>query len=177
MAKSEVRYMSLRVSVTGHRPNKLYGYDMRNAGWAALEGRFLNWLLTHTDNTASGRTPIDLYTGMALGVDQIAAIAALDYRNLGHNINIHACIPCRNHPSAWPASSQRMYYEILTQVDYIHLIHDDEYQPKYMQDRNEFMVDNTDILLACWDGTKGGTGNCVRYAQSIGRTIERIPIR
>ena len=34
-----------------------------------------------------------------------------------------------------------------------------------MQKRNEYMVDNCDLLIACWSGVKkGGTYNCVKYA-------------
>jgi uncharacterized phage-like protein YoqJ len=36
-----------------------------------------------------------------------------------------------------------------------------------MQVRNEWMVDHCNDLLAVWDGSDGGTGNCVRYAQRI----------
>jgi len=33
-----------------------------------------------------------------------------------------------------------------------------------MQKRNEWMVDHSDYVIAVWDGSKGGTGNCVKYA-------------
>jgi uncharacterized phage-like protein YoqJ len=34
-----------------------------------------------------------------------------------------------------------------------------------MQIRNEWMVDHCDLLVALWDGSPGGTGNCIRYAK------------
>ncbi len=37
-----------------------------------------------------------------------------------------------------------------------------------MQVRNEYMVDRADLVLALWNGTPGGTGNCVRYARTRG---------
>jgi uncharacterized phage-like protein YoqJ len=37
--------------------------------------------------------------------------------------------------------------------------------------RNEFMVDAADILAAFFDGSPGGTANCVRYANSVGRRV------
>jgi uncharacterized phage-like protein YoqJ len=40
-----------------------------------------------------------------------------------------------------------------------------------MQDRNIWMVDHCDALIAVWDGTSGGTANCVRYAQKVGKPI------
>ena len=41
----------------------------------------------------------------------------------------------------------------------------DIYHPAKMQKRNEFMVDNCDILIALWNGTSGGTKNCINYAK------------
>ena len=38
-----------------------------------------------------------------------------------------------------------------------------------LQKRNEWMVDHCDILIAVWDGTSGGTANCVNYAQSVNK--------
>jgi uncharacterized phage-like protein YoqJ len=37
--------------------------------------------------------------------------------------------------------------------------------------RNEFMVDASDVLAAFFDGSPGGTANCVRYAKCVGRRI------
>jgi uncharacterized phage-like protein YoqJ len=33
-----------------------------------------------------------------------------------------------------------------------------------MQVRNEWMVNHANILLALWDGSTGGTYNCIQYA-------------
>jgi uncharacterized phage-like protein YoqJ len=40
-----------------------------------------------------------------------------------------------------------------------------------MQKRNEYMVDKCDKLLAVWNGTTGGTHNCIKYAKSKGKEI------
>ena len=40
-----------------------------------------------------------------------------------------------------------------------------------MQLRNQYMVDQADYIVAAWDGTKGGTGNCVDYAVKQHKTI------
>jgi uncharacterized phage-like protein YoqJ len=45
-----------------------------------------------------------------------------------------------------------------------------------MQIRNEWMVDRCDKLIAVWDGSKGGTGNCVDYAKSVNKDIFRIDL-
>lgn len=43
-----------------------------------------------------------------------------------------------------------------------------------MQKRNEYMVDLADIVIAVWDGSASGTGNCVRYAERCGKQIIQI---
>jgi len=43
-----------------------------------------------------------------------------------------------------------------------------------MQTRNIWMVDNCDLVLALWDGSDGGTGNCIKYANKIGKPIVNL---
>jgi len=33
------------------------------------------------------------------------------------------------------------------------------------------MVDLSDMVAAFWDGSSGGTGNCVRYALKVGKKM------
>ena len=42
---------------------------------------------------------------------------------------------------------------------------EDIYYPAKMQKRNQYMVNSSDIVIAVWSGSKGGTGNCVNYAK------------
>jgi uncharacterized phage-like protein YoqJ len=46
-----------------------------------------------------------------------------------------------------------------------------------MQIRNEWMVDRADQVIAIWDGTSGGTANCVEYATKMNKPILRIDPR
>lgn len=34
------------------------------------------------------------------------------------------------------------------------------------------MVDNSDIVCAVWDGTPGGTANCIKYCKS--KRVNRV---
>ena len=67
-----------------------------------------------------------------------------------------------------------MYNDILSKPDIVKLVSDEEYKPWLMQKRNEYMVDLSDKVAAVWDGSKGGTGNCVRYAEKCGKEIISI---
>jgi uncharacterized phage-like protein YoqJ len=47
--------------------------------------------------------------------------------------------------------------------------------PWVYQRRNEWMVDNADVVMAYWSGVeKGGTYNCYQYAKKINKPITNI---
>ena len=51
---------------------------------------------------------------------------------------------------------------------------DSPYKTGCMEIRNQYMVDNSDCTIAVWDGSRGGTGNCVKDAVKAGNEIIRI---
>ena len=156
----------MKISVTGHRPNKMYGYDIFNEQWVELKGKFKKLLIENGCTEA--------ITGMALGVDTVFALAVLELKEEGHNIKLHCAIPCKSHSSKWLKESIDLYNEILTKADIIKIVSNGEYKPYFMQVRNEYMVDLADKVIAVWDGGKGGTGNCVEYAMKRNKEIIRI---
>ena len=156
----------MKICVTGHRPNKLYGYDVYHPQWVKLKETFKYLLKKYQCEEA--------ITGMALGVDTVFALAALELKEEGYPIKLHCAIPCRNHSSRWVKESVLLYNDILSKADTVKLVSDEEYKPYLMQKRNEYMVDLADKVIAVWDGSKGGTGNCVAYAQKCKKDIVRI---
>lgn len=151
-----------RAAVTGHRPNKLWGYDMSDPRYATMKKIFKERLIEM--NAKEG------ISGMALGVDMVFALAVLELKAEGYDIKLVCAIPCQNHPCRWPEESQKLYQNILSQADEVVLVTDAPYAPRLMQVRNEYMVDRlsgpNDKLIAVWDGSNGGTGNCVKYAMA-----------
>lgn len=114
----------------------------------------------------------DFISGMALGADQIFAQAVLDMTNAGfHGIRLIAAIPFVGQESKWPPKSQEKYKELLNQVSHIEIVSSGGYSPEKMQTRNIWMVDRSHIVLAVWDGSSGGTKNCVNYAIKQRKTI------
>ncbi len=144
------------IAFTGHRPNKLNGYNKND-----------NIELINTIEKALIPLINDGYTtfitGMALGVDQWAADVVLKLRKQ-YFLKLVAAIPCIGQEKFWPHDSQVEYRRILSKCDEIYNVSNKPYEPKCMQRRNEFMVYNADLIVAVWDGTFGGTGNCVKYA-------------
>lgn len=144
------------VAFTGHRPNKLGGYSQ------PVRETLGNFAITILKDLAKEFPKLRVISGMALGWDQAVAIAATRLR-----IPVTAAIPCANHESRWPEDSQTKYRQILDHplVDTV-LVSQDNYSARCMQARNEWMVDNSQLLVALWNGTPGGTANCVKYAES-----------
>jgi uncharacterized phage-like protein YoqJ len=147
------------IAGTGHRPDKLGGYD-----WKVAD-RLFDVALTGLERLK----PTKLISGMALGWDQAVARAAVAL-----NIPFIAAIPFVGQEKKWPESSQitfRLLYGLAAEVV---IVCDGGYAGWKMQKRNEWMVDHCDHVLALWNGSSGGTENCIKYAEAKGRPITNL---
>jgi uncharacterized phage-like protein YoqJ len=147
------------IAGTGHRPPKLGGY-----------GRDVQLRLRQLAVDALHRLqPETVISGMALGWDQALANAALD---LG--IPLVAYIPFEGQELAWPNQSQKVYRALLDEAYHVEVVSSGGYSARKMQQRNIAMVNTCDLLLALWNGSPGGTKNCIFYARRIGKKIENL---
>jgi len=151
--------------VTGHRPDKCGGFS--TPARLLLKQIAIEWL--------AALNPRGAVSGMALGWDTAIVEACLHL-----NIPYVACIPFHGQESMWPSSSQRTYHEYLRKAANIIVCSSGTYSAYKMQVRNERMIDmalkygpgpNNSILLAMWNGTSGGTENCLLYARTRMETI------
>ncbi len=142
----------MTTSATGHRPPKLGGYS------PIASERLYRFAI----RTLARFESDSVISGMALGWDTAVARAAL---YLG--IPLTAAIPFIGQEEAWPAASQAAYNSILNAAARVEVITAGGYTARAMQLRNEWMVDNCNRLLELWDGSAGGTGNCVAYADKV----------
>ena len=158
------------VSFTGHRPNKIFPFQTYDPKNYQLLVEFATTIviphyLVHYKN-------IHFISGMALGWDQAIAEAA----SLA-GIPWTAAVPFKGQEGIWPHKSKVHYQYLLSQATNVVYLQEGaptkEEASKYLNERNEWMVDNSDVLGALWDGTSGGTGNCVRYGVSVNKTIDQ----
>lgn len=156
------------VAFTGHRPDKLpnkeTGYKLPNPTYVKV--------CKQIEENLIKLKPEKVISGMALGVDQWAAFIA-------HKLKIPflAATPFENQESKWPIESQQIFHKLIKLAAEIVVVSEGGYAANKMQIRNEWMVDHCDILIAVWDGTPGGTANCVKYAQSVKKQIIYIDPR
>jgi uncharacterized phage-like protein YoqJ len=152
----------MNLGITGHRPHKLGGYN---------EYTNLCWPIQHKMETFfSWKAPERIVSGMALGADQWAVVVAL---KLG--IKVTALIPCKDQDRLWPPAARAMYSALLASIELgggkIEYVSDKPYDKWCMVNRNKEIVNNASEMLAVWDGTKGGTGNCVKLALNDGLKV------
>lgn len=154
------------IAVTGHRPNKLFGWNMNDCRYVELKSMMKGFLVANKCTEA--------VTGMALGVDQLFAEAVIELKREGYPIKLHCAIPCQNHSIKWPDASKKKYAEILAEADEITLVTDGPYNSWVMEKRNRYMVDISDEVLAVYTGEPGGTRNCIKYATEKGKKVTVI---
>jgi len=145
---------------TGHRPDKLGGYSKD----------VLRGLIEVADRWLERNPPSMVISGVALGWDTALAIAALR-----RSIPTKAYVPFEGQDSKWPEESRRRYRKILSKCQSTVFASIHGYTSTCMQFRNKLMVDDSELVLALWNGEeKGGTWNCIRYAREKGRTIVNL---
>lgn len=140
------------LSFTGHRPEKLK--DVTSI--VSMYDRLLTkW---------SQKYDLTIVVGGARGIDSIVGMVAA---KMGLPVTLAlpfvGCNPTDN--------NELMKYSNVTVVHVSEKPYTDNSQ---YQKRNTWMVDHSDILISYWNGTPGGTANCVRYAERVGKKIKNL---
>jgi uncharacterized phage-like protein YoqJ len=135
------------VAITGHRPERIKDMSLVEK---ALEDAYNELEVSK------------VIQGMAAGVDLLAAKVA--YRM---EIPFVSARPWAGHK---PRIADDYNYMMAMNyaVEVVNVDPSVKYRgPWVYHNRNEWMVDRAELLIAVWDGTKkGGTFNCIKYAQS-----------
>lgn len=154
----------IRLSGTGHRPDKLGGYHKLEQSGRVVVPYLTRYLINcHSEMATHPYDRIVVISGMAQGWDTWLMEAAIAS---GVCYTVAAC-PCPSQDRKWPPPAREKYQILCGLADkYVEVWH--EYDYDCMQLRNEYMVDESDLVLAMWNGTKGGTGNCIDYCHEVG---------
>ena len=112
--------------------------------------------------------------GMAVGADMYFCEAVIRLRSEHDEVTLEAAIPCEEQTKLWGKREQRQYNYLVHQCDYETVIQN-EYTSDCMHKRNRYMVDNSSVLVAVFDGTSGGTMQTITYA--IRKGLEIIELK
>ena len=147
------------IAGAGHRPNKLGGYDFyKEKGLARLTDLAVAAIKVYN--------PDKIISGMALGWDTGLALGAIRA-----SVPLIAAVPFEGQELRWTPEQQKTYRSILEKAQEVVVINKHPYTPLSMHDRNAFMVDWCDLVLALWNGSQGGTYDILQYAQTKKRQI------
>ncbi len=151
---------------SGHRPDKLaFGYDESHPDCIAMkQGLFdcIGSLISQGFST--------FYGGMAQGSDIYCAEAVLVHRKNHPGIRFVAVAPYLGQEKRWSTEYQHRYQSILEQADEA-LVLNQRYHRGCMMQRNRYMVDRSNLLVAIYSGESGGTKRTLQYAVAKGLTI------
>ena len=115
------------------------------------------------------------YCGMAIGFDMICAETVINLKKHYSDIRIIGALPCRTQDIKWSGRDRERYRNLLTQLDGVRCIYDEYIGAECMLERNRFMVNNSSLMIALFNGLSGGTKSTIDYARSQG--LETIIIK
>ena len=156
---------------SGHRPQKLpWGWNETDPACTLILDRVEEVIKTAIQSGARC-----FYTGMALGTDLWAAEILLRLRKElpETKLRLIAVLPFRGQASRYPDEWKQRYDRVLEQADEVVVLHERSSRSCYME-RNRYMVDYADTLIAVYGGGAGGTKNTLEYAQRRGLQIVTI---
>lgn len=155
---------------TGHRPEQLG----RIANENSQRCKELKQILSDVIDRAVADSYTDFYCGMARGVDTYAAEAVIEKMTANKNIRLHAALPCPEQQLHWSSGDKERFEKILQYTSSKTII-SPLYTDTCMLSRNRFMVDNSQRVIAVWNGFfRGGTAYTVRYAKKENKEIYLI---
>lgn len=109
-------------------------------------------------------------SGMAQGADLMLAEIVIKLKQKYSDVFLECALPFRHQSKKWSAKYKTVYDDIIKNCDKITVI-SEKYSALCFLQRNKYMVDSSDIVIAVYDGKKGGTHYTCQYAQKKGRQI------
>ena len=151
------------VSFTGHRPDKIAEWHLSpERTEVAIRKRLSQELLrlVHEQGATS------FMSGMAPGFDLWAADEVLRLRaegRLGQGVRLVLAIPYPHFERSFGAEFRGLYEYILERADEVIYVAPGYHHGCY-RNRNAFLAESADVLLAYYEGTEGGTRQTIRMA-------------
>lgn len=107
--------------------------------------------------------------GMALGFDTLC-FQVLEKIREEENIKLIACVPCKSQAERFTSVQKKEYQRMINSADESVLI-SEEYTSDCMRKRNEYLVDNSSVIISYLRRNFGGTLQTVNYARKKGIKI------
>lgn len=115
----------------------------------------------------------DFYCGGALGFDTLAALTILDLMPLYPHIRLILALPCKNQDRGWSTRDKERYRYIKERAHKTIILHE-QYVYGCMQERNRYLVDHAQCLIAYLTQLRGGTYYTFNYAKDEDVSVVNI---
>lgn len=109
-------------------------------------------------------------TGLALGFDMICAELVIEQKKKNPKIKLICALPCKSQSKFWNKKQKARYSNILKNSDIIRYI-TNEYTETCMLERNNYMLNNSSLVIALFNGKPGGTSYTLKKAKEKGLKI------
>ncbi len=160
---------------TGHRPEKCsFSYDAGSAEYVMLADELERALVCALDRGFD-----TFYSGGAKGFDLLAAEKLLSFRGK-YEFRLIVAVPFRSQAAGFSDEWKKRYDKVLSAANEIVYLSSEYYRGCY-EDRNRYMVDRSELVIAHYDGSAGGSRNTVNYAKrkgieviNLGETLKNL---
>ena len=153
---SEAELRKHRCCFTGHRPEKL-----------TISEQEMAILLEQEIRRAIDRQFTTYISGMAKGVDVVAAEIVLRLREQVPQLKLICALPYPGFGLHWRDGWTERFQYVLERADLTRCI-SKEFSYASYQVRNEWMVRHSSLMIAVFNGERGGTRNTLDYAKKTG---------
>lgn len=153
---NETELRKHRCCFTGHRPEKMAVPEQQMAALLeteirkAIDGQFTTFI-----------------SGMAKGVDVVAAEIVLRLREQDNRLKLICALPHPGFGLHWGGGWTERFKKVLAQAD-LDLTICPRFSYASYQARNEWMCRHSGLVIAVFNGERGGTKNTLNYAKRIG---------
>ncbi len=144
----------MNIAFTGHRI-----YDPNS-----LERPLLDYILEQS--TLSGGV-LTFWCGMALGFDMAAGEAVIEAQRRGADVRLNCVIPFEGHGKYLKGEELQLYQQLIASSHRVITLADN-YSRDVFHRRNDYLLEQADMVLAYHNGTKkGGTAYTIRHATKL----------
>lgn len=156
---------------TGHRWQKLpWGENEEDERCVAMKVKLREEIVN-----AINKGYIYFISGMALGFDIMVAEMILELKKEYPQIKLIGALPCKDQYKVWKPYQIARYKNVLAKCDNVRCLYD-KYQDKCMLERNDYMLNNSSLVIALYNGLSGGTKSTISKAQKMELDIKIIKL-
>ena len=111
--------------------------------------------------------------GGAIGFDTLAARAVINFRMTHSDVRLVLALPCIEQDAKWNETQRNSYNFTLELADEV-IYTSEAYTKTCMAERNRYLAEKCDILIAYSGKSNSGSAQTVRMAEKCGKRIYNL---